>query len=166
MLLVTVLLTNTATIKYFERWVRHQLGHLIFEYLYEYFILSSSSLFAFAKCASSPSGYFPSPGSAVVKGYRGVVATKDIATGVALVRIARSCCIGPETTDASKDAWRRAMASADEVNTTHRLLSFLSCIRSTHVILLLLSLSYVLYVALPAYPGFIATHTQGYDVTL
>lgn len=61
------------------------------------------------------------PVSAAIKGYRGVVATKDIAAGVALVRIARSCCIGPQTTDASKDAWRRAMASADEVHTTGRL---------------------------------------------
>ncbi|CAM9182197.1 unnamed protein product [Ascophyllum nodosum] len=49
------------------------------------------------------------------EGYRGVMATKDIAAGVTLVRIARRCCIGPETADASLGEWREAMASAGVV---------------------------------------------------
>ncbi|CAM9139676.1 unnamed protein product, partial [Sphacelaria rigidula] len=48
------------------------------------------------------------------EGYRGVVATKDIQADVALVRVARRCCIGPETTDVSKDDWKKAMASAED----------------------------------------------------
>ncbi|CAM9408993.1 unnamed protein product [Scytosiphon promiscuus] len=54
------------------------------------------------------------------EGYRGVVATKDIPRGVALVRIARKCCLGPETTDESKDSWTKAMAAspADAVGAT------------------------------------------------
>lgn len=50
----------------------------------------------------------------LIQGYRGVVATKDIQADVALVRVARRCCIGPETTDVSKDDWKKAMASAED----------------------------------------------------
>eukprot|EP00903_Cladosiphon_okamuranus_P013171 g12284.t1 len=46
------------------------------------------------------------------EGYRGVIATKDIPRGVVLVRLARSCCLGPETTDESKDLWTKALASS------------------------------------------------------
>lgn len=46
------------------------------------------------------------------QGYRGVMATKDIPRGVALVRIARRCCLGPETTDESKDSWTKAMTAS------------------------------------------------------
>lgn len=54
------------------------------------------------------------------KGYRGVMATKDIAADVALVRVKRNCCIGPETTDWSRNDWRKTMASAEVTNTTGR----------------------------------------------
>lgn len=43
------------------------------------------------------------------QGYRGVLATKDIPRGVVLVRLARSCCLGPETSDKAKDPWTKAM---------------------------------------------------------
>ncbi|CAM9170747.1 unnamed protein product, partial [Ectocarpus fasciculatus] len=46
------------------------------------------------------------------EGYRGVVATKDIPRGAVLVRIARKCCLGPETTDESKDFWTKAMSTS------------------------------------------------------
>lgn len=55
------------------------------------------------------------------EGYRGVMATKDIPADVVLVRVARKCCIGPQTTDVSKEDWKRAMASAvDAVSTTDK----------------------------------------------
>lgn len=54
------------------------------------------------------------------QGYRGVLAIKDIPRGVALVRLARSCCLGPETTDEAKDPWTKALAvsSADASSST------------------------------------------------
>ena len=52
------------------------------------------------------------------QGYRGVVATKDIAADVVLVRVARSCCVGPETTDTSHQDWKEVLASADVMNTS------------------------------------------------
>lgn len=57
----------------------------------------------------------------ILQGYRGVMATKDIPADVVLVRVARKCCIGPQTTDVSKEDWKRAMASAvDAVSTTDK----------------------------------------------
>eukprot|EP00752_Nemacystus_decipiens_P007082 g6345.t1 len=53
------------------------------------------------------------------EGYRGVLATKDIPRGTVLVRLARSCCLGPETTDEAKDSWTKALevSSADSSST-------------------------------------------------
>ncbi|CAM9142895.1 unnamed protein product [Choristocarpus tenellus] len=47
------------------------------------------------------------------EGYRGVVAIRDIPKGVVLLRIGRSCCIGPQTSDSTKDEWREAMSSSE-----------------------------------------------------
>lgn len=46
------------------------------------------------------------------------MATKDIPADVVLVRVAKRCCIGPQTTDVSKDDWKRAMASAEDAAST------------------------------------------------
>eukprot|EP00752_Nemacystus_decipiens_P007083 g6345.t2 len=58
------------------------------------------------------------------EGYRGVLATKDIPRGTVLVRLARSCCLGPETTDEAKDSWTKALevSSADSSSTAQGIL--------------------------------------------
>ncbi|CAM9328658.1 unnamed protein product [Discosporangium mesarthrocarpum] len=52
------------------------------------------------------------------EGYRGVMASRDIPAGVTLLRVDRQCCIGPQTTDATKEEWREALTSSQMLGVT------------------------------------------------